>query len=160
MPMAVDINLFVIYFFSNHKSPPAGMLPKNSPKWPQGRHPEAKCESPFTPTYENPAFEPPVMTVVPRVNPETPQAVESENPYALVSDIPLDLSALSVTEVSDILKNLNMGQYAESFEDEMIDGSLLKELKDSDLQSFQMTTIHRTKLLNFIKGWRPRLNRN
>ena len=92
--------------------------------------------------YDEP-FVPPVMSVAP--NPR-------KNP---VATIPLDLSGLGITEVSDILKNLNIGQYAEIFETELIDGNLLKELKDCDLVSLQMAPHHRTKLLNFIKGWRP-----
>ena len=80
-----------------------------------------------------------------------------ENPYDLVARIPLDLSGLSIGEVSNLLKNLNMGEYAERFENEMIDGSLLKEMKDSQLTDLEMTSFHRTKLLNFINGWRPKL---
>ena len=92
--------------------------------------------------YDEP-FVPPVMPVAP--NPR-------KNP---VVTMPLDLSGLGITEVSDILRNLNIGQYAEIFENELIDGNLLKEFKDSDLVSLQMAPHHRTKLLNFIKGWRP-----
>ncbi|CAB3992716.1 SH3 and multiple ankyrin repeat domains 2-like [Paramuricea clavata] len=104
--------------------------------------------------YETP-YDPPIMTVAPQMNPRRPQSILNENPYELVAKVPLDLSGLSINEVSDILKNLNMGQYAERFEDEMVDGDLLKELKESDLESFRMESIHRTKLLKFVQGWRP-----
>ena len=111
-----------------------GTLPKN---YRFGENPRNNEE-----IYDEP-FVPPVMPVAP--NPR-------KNP---VATIPLDLSGLGITEVSDILKNLNIGQYAEIFENELIDGNLLKEFKDSDLVSLQMAPHHRTKLLNFIKGWRP-----
>ncbi|XP_046857851.1 uncharacterized protein LOC124451272 [Xenia sp. Carnegie-2017] len=81
----------------------------------------------------------------------------SGHPYELICNIPLDLSGLSVGEVADILRNLNMGRYANIFEDELIDGRLLNELTDADLKSFNMSSLHCTKLMNFIKGWRPEL---
>ncbi|XP_046856849.1 uncharacterized protein LOC124450265 isoform X2 [Xenia sp. Carnegie-2017] len=97
---------------------------------------------------------PPIVPIVPLVTPNRPFA---NHPYKLICNVPLDLSGLSVVDVADILRNLNMGQYAHIFEEELIDGRLLTKLTDSDLESFNMTTIHRTKLMNFIKGWRPQL---
>ena len=80
---------------------------------------------------------------------------DADYPYKLICNVPLDLSDMSVNEVADVLRNLNMGQYANIFEDELIDGRLLNELTDSDLESFNMTALHRTKLMKFVKGWRP-----
>ncbi|XP_046857857.1 uncharacterized protein LOC124451278 [Xenia sp. Carnegie-2017] len=80
---------------------------------------------------------------------------DADYPYKLICNVPLDLSDISVNEVADILRNLNMGQYANIFEDELIDGRLLNELTDSDLESFNMTALHRTKLMKFVNGWRP-----
>lgn len=105
--------------------------------------------------YEEP-FAPPVASVTP-LSSEKPKA-NPENPYDLIAKVPLDLSGLSVTDVSNILKNLNMAQYSERFENELIDGNLLKQLGKSDLESFHMESFHCKKLLNFIQGWRPQLS--
>ena len=105
--------------------------------------------------YEVP-FAPPVAPVSP-LSPEKPKK-NPENPYDLIAKVPLDLSGLSVTDVSNILKNLNMAQYSERFENELIDGDLLKQLGKSDLESFHMESFHCKKLLNFIQGWRPQLS--
>lgn len=79
-----------------------------------------------------------------------------ESQYANVSRIPLDLSCLSVQGVAQLLKNLHMDRYVQTFEDELIDGNLLKKLKESDLESLKVSSFHSTKLMEFIKGWRPR----
>ena len=105
--------------------------------------------------YEEPLDIHRVMPVAPQPILSGPQYTHEENPYELVAKIPRDLSGLSIADVGRILKNLNMGQYAERFEHEMVDGDLLKMLKDEELESFEMQKLHRTKLLNFINGWRP-----
>ena len=105
--------------------------------------------------YEMP-FAPPIASVTP-LSPGKP-GTTSENPYDLIATVPLDLSGLSVTDVSNILKNLNMAQYAERFESELIDGDLLKQLSKPDLETFNMESLHCTKLLKFIQGWRPQLS--
>ncbi len=129
-----------------------GTLPKNY------RFPENQAEeTEFNQGIYAIPYDPPVMPVAPQRNRGRPPSIHAENPYELIAKVPLDLSGLSIAEVSDILKNLNMGQYAERFEDELIDGNLLKQLKEADLEAFQMQSLHRTKLLNFIGGWRPQL---
>ncbi|XP_028412250.1 vegetative cell wall protein gp1-like [Dendronephthya gigantea] len=109
--------------------------------------------------YEEPFQRPVAMPTVHEKNSPTTAKFpgHDENPYDLVARIPLDLSGLSIGQVSDLLKNLNMAEYAETFENEMIDGCLLKEMKESQLTDLKMTSFHRTKLLNFINGWRPKL---
>lgn len=80
---------------------------------------------------------------------------ETEDPYAAVARIPQDLSGLSVSEVSQLLKHLRMECYAERFAEEMIDGKLLKSLQDDELQSLNVSSFHCKKLVKFINGWRP-----
>jgi hypothetical protein len=102
-------------------------------------------------------YDPPVVPVAPyEVDKTRPQSSYEPSRHEVdIASIPLDLSGLGITDVSDILNSLNMPQYAKTFENELIDGSLLKELKESELADLQMVPLHRTKLLNFIKGWRP-----
>lgn len=70
--------------------------------------------------------------------------------------IPQRLEPLSVKEVCQCLKLLNMEQYEEVFRNECIDGSLLVSLSEDALVSLGITNkLHRTKLLKFIEGWRP-----
>lgn len=67
-----------------------------------------------------------------------------------------DLKDLSVVGVAECLTNLRMGQYAEMFQSNLIDGQILMEL---DLESLShlgvRNPLHQKKLLKFINGWRP-----
>lgn len=67
-----------------------------------------------------------------------------------------DLKDLSVAGVVECLTNLRMGQYAEMFQSNLIDGQILIEL---DLESLShlgvRNPLHQKKLLKFINGWRP-----
>lgn len=81
---------------------------------------------------------------------------DMESRYVNVSKIPQDLSCLSVKDVAQLLRNLHMECYIKRFEEEMIDGHLLKNLKEDDLLSLKMSSFHVTKLTEFIKGWRPK----
>ncbi|XP_046857862.1 uncharacterized protein LOC124451283 [Xenia sp. Carnegie-2017] len=94
------------------------------------------------------------VPMLPLVVPNRPIA---ERSYKFIGNVPQDLSALSVVAVADILRGLKMGQYANIFEMELIDGIMLMKLTDSDLKSFNMSPNQRLKLMGFIKGWRPRL---
>ena len=82
---------------------------------------------------------------------------ETEDPYAVVAKIPQDLSRLSVNDVSALLSNLNMECYVKTFQDEMVDGNLLKSLDDEALQSLDVSAFHTKKLTRFISGWRPKV---
>ena len=134
---------------------------------------------PYTPDYketeDDGIYDLPVLPVAPQVsssplrnsplpptptdtsNSSTPHPGRNEDPYELIAKVPLDLSGLSVSQVSDILRNLNMGQHADRFEDEMIDGKFLMELTESDLELFEIEGFYRKKLLRFINGWRPQI---
>lgn len=70
-----------------------------------------------------------------------------------------DLKGLSVSGVGECIRKLNMGQYADMFERNLIDGQLLMEL---DLESLShlgvRNPLHQKKLVKFINGWRPNTN--
>ena len=82
---------------------------------------------------------------------------ETEDPYAVVAKIPQDLSRLTVNDVSALLSNLKMDCYVKTFQDEMVDGSLLKSLDEEALQSLEVSAFHTKKLTRFINGWRPKV---
>ena len=70
---------------------------------------------------------------------------------------PQDLKDLSVAGVVECLRNLHMGQYAEMFQRNLIDGQLLMELDRGSLSCLGVRNqFHQDKLLKFINGWRPR----
>lgn len=92
------------------------------------------------------------------VKPETAGTEwKTESPYAVVARVPQDLSSLTVNDVSALLSNLNMGCYVKKFQNEMIDGNLLKSLDEEELQSLDVSAFHIKKLTRFINGWRPKV---
>jgi len=78
------------------------------------------------------------------------------SPMSEFSVLSQDLKDLPVEGVEECLTNLHMGQYAETFQRNQIDGQLLMEL---DLESLTYlgvrNPLHQQKLLKFINGWRP-----
>ena len=87
---------------------------------------------------------------MPELTPE-----QHEEMYQAIAKYPTDLSKLSVTEVSRLLHNLGMGNYAEMFAAEMVDGDMLSSMNAETLQSLNLSPFHATKLAKFIGGWRP-----
>ena len=81
---------------------------------------------------------------------------QTENNYKRISQIPADLSELTVSDVGQVLKCLQMENYAKTFKKEMIDGPMLKDLDLQTLESLNVTLFHAKKLTKFIYGWRPR----
>ena len=82
---------------------------------------------------------------------------DKEDIYQTLRAVPKDISKLSVTQVGECLKMLNMDEYVEKFESEKIDGVLLMELDVGDLQeAFGMSRMMAKKLCLFGKEqWRP-----
>jgi hypothetical protein len=78
-----------------------------------------------------------------------------EEIYEAIAKYPKDLSNLTVTEVSKLMRNIGMGNYAEMFEAELVDGDMLTSMNAESLQSLNVSSFHITKLLKFIGGWRP-----
>ena len=80
---------------------------------------------------------------------------QHEEMYQAIAKYPTDLSKLTVTEVSRLLHNLGMGNYAEMFAAEMVDGDMLSSMNAENLQSLNLSPFHIKKLLKFVGGWRP-----
>ena len=75
-----------------------------------------------------------------------------------IDDIPADVSALSVGDVGGCLRLLNLEAHVESFRQRQVDGALLSALVERELMSeFKLTPFNASKLLRFVRGWRPRI---
>ena len=68
-----------------------------------------------------------------------------------------NIEDLTVQEIGLLLHDLNLAQYAGIFEQEQVDGKILRELDKEILQShFQMTGFHAHKLVKAsVENWRP-----
>lgn len=74
-----------------------------------------------------------------------------------LSDIPQDISSLTVQDVSHCLKLLNLERYAEAFEEEQVDGSLLQSFTVNDFMDMGLPGSQAKKLYQFaVDGWRPK----
>lgn len=93
---------------------------------------------------------PPLPTTNPPKSPEDKQAI-----YEAIAKFPQDITGLSVADVGRLLKYLGMGNYVQTFERELIDGSMLATMDQESMESLDMTVFHVKKLLRFIGGWRP-----
>ncbi|CAB4022339.1 GRB2-associated and regulator of MAPK [Paramuricea clavata] len=86
-----------------------------------------------------------------------PQTQEDKQAiYEAISRFPQDLSGLSVADVSRLLGHLNLSDYVQTFENELIDGTMLVSLDQESLESLGVKPFHCKKLTDFIGGWRPR----
>ncbi|XP_046858002.1 uncharacterized protein LOC124451431 [Xenia sp. Carnegie-2017] len=85
----------------------------------------------------------------------TPDENDKEAIYEAISRYPQDLSSLSVADVSRLLKYLGLKDYVETFENEMIDGSMLMTMDAKSLEFLNVNSFYCNKLLRFIGGWRP-----
>jgi hypothetical protein len=98
--------------------------------------------------------------------PSTPQTLPIKSPpqtkedkeaiYEAISRFPQDLSGLGVADVSRLLGHLNLSDYVQTFENELIDGTMLVSMDQESLESLGVKQFHCKKLLDFIGGWRPR----
>ncbi|XP_006032440.1 GRB2-associated and regulator of MAPK protein 2 [Alligator sinensis] len=72
---------------------------------------------------------------------------------------PADLSALSVEEVSRCLRFIGLSEDVVSFfARERIDGSIFVQLTEEILaDDFKLTKLQVKKIMQFIKGWRPKI---
>ncbi|XP_061481887.1 GRB2-associated and regulator of MAPK protein 2 [Rhineura floridana] len=72
---------------------------------------------------------------------------------------PADLSALSLEEVSRCLRFIGLSEDVVSFfARERIDGSILVQLTEEILlEDFHLTKLQVKKIMQFIKGWRPKI---
>ncbi|XP_071270595.1 GRB2-associated and regulator of MAPK protein 1-like isoform X1 [Salvelinus alpinus] len=72
---------------------------------------------------------------------------------------PTNLSGLSIEEVSKSLRFIGIsGDIVSSFVTEKIDGNLLLQLTEEILtEDFKLSKLQVKKLMQFIKGWRPKI---
>ena len=87
--------------------------------------------------------------------PASPSKSSAQN---LSMDFPEDLSLLSVSEVGECLRKLNMEEHVDTFKSQLIDGQMLQELDDESIVSLGVSTIQQKRLIKFIGGWRPNVN--
>lgn len=72
---------------------------------------------------------------------------------------PIDLSGLSIEEVSKSLRFIGLSEDIISFfVTEKIDGNLLVQLNEEILsEDFKLSKLQVKKILQFINGWRPKM---
>lgn len=72
-------------------------------------------------------------------------------------EVPKDLSALSVSQVCQCLKLMNLDKYGASFKSNSVDGQLMLQLSKEALKdSFKLSDWDAQRVESFIKGWRPK----
>jgi hypothetical protein len=75
-----------------------------------------------------------------------------------IDDVPKDIEPLTVEDVCKCLSLLNMEGHQNNFTKHQVDGNLLLSLKETVLiNDFKFTPFHASKLMRFIRGWRPKL---
>ena len=88
--------------------------------------------------------------------PSVPAPSILPNPISEFSVFSQDLKDLPVEGVVECLTNLHLGQYAEMFQRNLIDGQLLMDLDLESLSYLGVTNpLHQQKIIKFINGWRP-----
>ncbi|XP_073508786.1 uncharacterized protein [Phyllobates terribilis] len=86
----------------------------------------------------------------------TKTVIPSENTFSSISDIPKDLRNLTVSQVCQCLKLLNMNQYEEAFKSAQVDGQLVYDLNHEMMTScLGMNGLNVVKFMKFRDGWRP-----
>ena len=100
------------------------------------------------------------ISLAPALPPPRPvsETIASGSKYRTWSDIPSDISDLTVEDVVDSLNLLKMTRHAEALRENDVDGELLSELDEGVLQQdFGFSSFDAKKLVKFAKGWRPKL---
>ena len=78
--------------------------------------------------------------------------------FSSLQEVPKDISQLSVGQVGDCLCLLQMGNHVEDFKRMQIDGTLLVTVDSFMLQQeFGMSLFYANKLMQFCRGWRPKV---
>jgi len=73
-----------------------------------------------------------------------------------LSEVPGDLTSLGVDDVAQCLRLLNMDSHVSDFRQSSVDGPALLILTESSLQKrFQFNAFNASKLMRFVRGWRP-----
>ncbi|ELU07116.1 hypothetical protein CAPTEDRAFT_220023 [Capitella teleta] len=75
-----------------------------------------------------------------------------------IEDVPEDLDGLTVSDVCQCLRLLNMDSHVKHFQKHQVDGGLLADMKEKVLtDEFKFTPFNASKLMRFARGWRPKL---
>lgn len=75
-----------------------------------------------------------------------------------IDDVPEEIDSLTVADVGKCLQLLNMDSHVEYFRRQQVDGKLLTDLSETLLLGdFRLTPFNASKLLRFVRGWRPKL---
>ena len=79
------------------------------------------------------------------------------NKIISLEHVPNDISTLTVTDVADCLHLLNLGEHADKFVREQVDGHFLQSLTAEDIQEgFGLNNIGSRKIEMFARnGWKP-----
>ena len=78
--------------------------------------------------------------------------------FTSLKEIPEDIAHLSVGQIGDCLRLLQMESQVEVFKHMQIDGKLLVTIDALILQKeFGMSLFHTNKLMQFCQGWRPNM---
>ena len=126
---------------------------------------KAAPKSPRTTESSSIAFQPTSSATISESQPTVASScnastsILSNSPSVLSSslDFPDDLSSLSVSEVGDCLRNLNMERHVDTFEGNLIDGEMLLTLNEQLLSSLGVSNMfEQKKIIKFIHGWRPK----
>ncbi len=78
--------------------------------------------------------------------------------FQSIDDVPAEIDSLTVEDVSQCLRLLNMDSHISTFCDHQVDGGLLTGLKEQTLvRDFGLTDFNASKLMRFARGWRPKV---
>ena len=76
-----------------------------------------------------------------------------------MDDVPEVTQSLTVADVAQCLRLLNMEAHVTTFENHQVDGALLCSFSQKVLcDDFRMNPFNASKLLRFARGWRPKLS--
>lgn len=74
-----------------------------------------------------------------------------------LAGVPKDLSSLSVSQVCQCLKLMNLEKYSPAFKSNSVDGQLMLQLnKEALVDSFKLNNWDAQRVEAFITGWRPK----
>lgn len=67
-----------------------------------------------------------------------------------------NVDKMSVAEICDVLRSLNLGKHIENFKSNQIDGELLCELETDELKDIGLSGFEIKKIFRYKAGWRPK----
>nr|XP_054756715.1 uncharacterized protein LOC129262598 [Lytechinus pictus] len=118
----------------------------------------------FTKTPPTPAAKPTSRLTNSKTTPVTSKFGTARNSpktdsvtFDSLAGVPKDLSSLSVSQVCQCLKLMNLEKYSAAFKSNSVDGQLMLQLNQEALvDSFKLNNWDAKRVESFIKGWRPK----